>query len=262
MPKVALISDIHANMPALRAVLGDIEEQQVDSIYCLGDVVGYGPEPAEALALVIKVCESGKSIAGNHDYAVMHEPIGFNRSAREAILWTAAQLQPRFYHFGARRRNWKWLRDLPTTIEEGDVLYVHASPRQHLEEYILEENTRGVSLTGEDPQRLLEENFDLIEHTCFIGHTHRPGVITGDDFVWHSLEDMDYRWKIDERKTIINIGSVGQPRDGDPRASYVTFDGEEVVWRRVEYDAEKTRSQILENPYLEDRLGDRLLEGR
>jgi predicted phosphodiesterase len=262
MGRRALISDIHSNLAALEAVLKDIGSQQVDAIYCLGDVVGYGPQPVESMIQTIAVCQSGKCILGNHDHAVLHEPIGFNRSAREAVLWTQMMLRPRLWTFGGRRHRWHWLRSLPTTFTEGDVLYVHASPRQNLEEYILEDNTVGVSLTGEDPQRLLEENFALVAHTCFIGHTHRPGVITGDDFQWHSIPDLEYRWPIDERKTIINIGSVGQPRDGDPRACYVLFDDESVVWRRVEYDIERTRRLIHENSHLENRLGDRLLEGR
>ena len=94
----------------------------------------------------------------------------------------------------------------------------------------------------------------FFERTCFIGHTHRPGVITENDGKWHAIEDLDYTWKIDERKTMINIGSVGQPRDGDPRACYVIYDGKEVLWRRVSYDIDKVRDQIYANPELIDRL--------
>ncbi len=263
MDKVALVSDIHSNLTALEAVLADVGEQGVDAVYCLGDVVGYGPQPIECMQRTAEVARHDKWILGNHDYAVLNEPIGFNRSAREAVLWTAGVMRPRFWHLGRRRRLWNILRNLPTVFTENDdVMFVHASPRQHLEEYLLEDNTVGVSLTGEDPQRLLDENFELVAHTCFIGHTHRPGIITGDDYRWHSLTDCDYRWRIDERKAILNIGSVGQPRDGDPRASYVVFDGETAEWRRVEYDIEKTRRAIHANPNLEDRLGDRLLEGK
>lgn len=262
MARIALISDIHASMAALDAVLSDIDGRQVDHIYCLGDVVGYGPQPAQAIDRVMDVCTAGKCITGNHDYAVVNEPIGFNRSARDAILWTNEVLRPGFFSLGARRRRWRWLSRLGTTFKEDDVLYVHASPRQHLEEYILEEHTRGLSLTGEDPQALLDENFALVDHTCFIGHTHRPGVVSGDDLAWYPLAEIDFHWAIDERKTIINIGSVGQPRDGDPRACYVIFDGSDVWWHRVEYDIEATRRLIHANPRLENRLGDRLQAGK
>jgi predicted phosphodiesterase len=262
MPRIALISDIHSSLPALQAVLRDIEAQKVDKIYCLGDVVGYGPQPMECMKLVMEVSESGKMIAGNHDHAVVHEPIGFNDKARRAALWTNSVVKAGFFSWGSKRKRWKWLRELPTKIVEGDVLYVHASPRDHLEEYLLEEYTRGISFLGEDPQVLLRENFQLVEHTCFVGHTHRPGVITGDDFAWHGLQQLDYRWVIDERKTVINIGSVGQPRDGDCRSCYVIFDGESVQWRRIEYDIAGVQAMIRAIPELDNSLAERLAIGR
>jgi predicted phosphodiesterase len=263
MRRIAIISDIHSNMAALEAVVADIGTQRVDAVYCLGDVVGYGPQPVEAMKVIISICEPGKILCGNHDHAVVHEPIGFNAEARNAALWTNQVTRAGFMSFiGGKRRRWNWLRELPTSFTEGDVLFVHASPRQHLEEYILEEHTNGRSLMGEDPRQLLEENFALVDHTCFIGHTHRPGVITDGDYHWNSLQSLELRWKIDKRKTIINVGSVGQPRDGDPRACYVVFDGASVEWRRVAYDAEKTRQLIIANPMLGNHLGDRLLIGR
>ncbi len=265
MRRIALISDIHSNIAALEAVLADIDSQKVDTIYCLGDVVGYGPEPVETMKRVLDVCERGKVICGNHDHAAIHEPIGFNAEARNAALWTNRMIRAGMFDWlglGGKRARWNWLRTLPTSFVEGDVLYVHASPRNPLEEYILEEHTLGRSYLGEDPKQLLDENFALVQHTCFVGHTHRPGVVTGDDFQWHSLAQLNYRWAIDPRKTIINIGSVGQPRDGDNRSCYVIFDGETVEWRRVSYDIERTRKLIYDNPNLGNALGDRLVVGR
>jgi predicted phosphodiesterase len=263
MRRIAIISDIHSNMAALDAVLADIELKKVDAIYCLGDVVGYGPQPVEAMKKIMSVCEEGKVLCGNHDHAVVHEPIGFNTEARNAALWTNKVTRAGFFSLlGGKQRRWKWLQTLPTSFEEDDVLFVHASPRQHLEEYILEEHTQGRSMMGEDPKQLLTENFDLVKHTCFVGHTHRPGVVTGDDHTWHNLSSLNYKWTIDPRKTIINVGSVGQPRDGDPRACYVIFDGAMVEWRRVQYDIEKTRKLILDNPMLGNHLGERLVAGR
>ena len=258
--RIALISDIHSNLPALEAVLRDIDQQQIDAVYCLGDVVGYGPQPEATLARVIQVTAPGKAISGNHDYAVLEEAIGFNQSARDAVNWTREVLKPKWYQFGAKRAHWNWLKRLPTIFEEGDVMFVHASPRQHLEEYVLEEHTQGMSYLGEDPETMLDENFQLVKRVCFIGHTHRPGVIT-DDYGWHKPEDG--RWTLDDsQKVIVNIGSVGQPRDKDPRASYVIFDGASVEWRRIEYDIQTVRGIIEQHPRLDNRLGDRLVDGR
>lgn len=263
MRRIAIISDIHSNMAALEAVLKDIDTQKVEAIYCLGDVVGYGPEPVAAMSRILDVCDEGRVICGNHDHASIYEPIGFNSAARGAALWTNKQIRSgMFGWFTGRKKRWEWLKKLPSSFTEEDVLFVHASPRNHLEEYVLEEHTLGRSYLGEDPKQLLEENFALVPHTCFIGHTHRPGVITGDDFLWHNLQSLSNRWEIDPRKTIINVGSVGQPRDRDNRACYVIFDGASVEWRRVEYDIQATRGMIHENPELDDSLGDRLLEGR
>ncbi len=263
MPRIAIISDIHSNMAALNAVLADIDAQRVDGIYCLGDVVGYGPEPVEAMVKVLDVCDLGKVICGNHDHASIYEPIGFNADARKAAVWTNRQIKSGLFGWlSGKKRRWEWLKSLPTMFTEGDVLYVHASPRNHLEEYILEEHTLGRSYLGEDPRQLLDENFALVQHTCFIGHTHRPGVIANDDFAWHSLPSLGQRWTIDARKTIINVGSVGQPRDGDPRACYVVFDGASVEWRRVGYPIERTQKLIYANPELGRSTADRLAVGR
>jgi predicted phosphodiesterase len=263
MRRIAIISDIHSNMAALNAVLLDIGKQRVDSIYCLGDVVGYGPEPVAAMGTVLDVCDPGRVICGNHDHASIYEPIGFNAEARQAAIWTNKQIKSGLLGMlTGKHKRWKWLKSLPSSFTEGDVLYVHASPRNHMEEYILEEHTQGRSYLGEDPQELLDENFSLVDHTCFVGHTHRPGVVTGDDYNWHSLQALNYRWSLDERKTIINVGSVGQPRDGDPRSCYVIYDGESVEWRRVEYNVEATRQLIYDNPNLGNHLGDRLTLGR
>jgi predicted phosphodiesterase len=263
MRRIAIISDIHSNMAALNAVLLDIGNQRCDAIYCLGDVVGYGPEPVDAMGTVLDVCEEGKVICGNHDHASIYEPIGFNAEARQAAIWTNKQIKSGFFGFlTGKYKRWKWLKALPSSFTEGDVLYVHASPRNHMEEYILEGHTQGRSYLGEDPQQLLDENFALVQHTCFVGHTHHPGVVTGDDYNWHSPASLNLRWTIDARKTIINVGSVGQPRDGDPRSCYAIFDGESVEWRRVEYNVETTKKLIYDNPNLGNHLGDRLLLGR
>ena len=266
MQRVAIVSDIHSNMIAFAAVLEHIGKNNVEAIWCLGDVVGYGPQPVECMIKTIEVCQKDRIIMGNHDHAVIHEPIGFNRTARQAAMWTNKVVRAGLFSFlGGKRKRWNWLRTLPTQFTIDGHMFVHASPRQHLEEYVLEEHTKGVSFTGEDPRQLLSENFALIEQSAFIGHTHRPGVITEHDglYQWHNLEDLQYQWHMrDGQKCMINIGSVGQPRDGDNRACYVTFDGKKVEWHRVDYDIEAARRLVLENDELDNRLGDRLLSGR
>ncbi|TVR10272.1 MAG: metallophosphoesterase [Planctomycetota bacterium] len=259
--RIALISDIHANLVALEAVLADIAQANIDAIYCLGDLVGYGPQPIEVVDRVMQVAAPGKAIVGNHDYAIFEEPIGFNRSAREAVDWTREVMQPRWYQWGTVKRRWHWLRQLPTVLEEEDVMFVHASPRQHLEEYILEEHTQGMSHSGEDPEVMLEENFQLVKHLCFIGHTHRPGVLT-HDFQWIKPAECDNHWTAPKEKAIINIGSVGQPRDRDARGCYAIFDGSSVEWRRVAYDIDAVKALIEANPRLDNRLADRLYHGK
>lgn len=263
MPRIALISDIHANLTALDAVLKDIGAQRIDAIYCLGDVVGYGPQPTETIDRIRSVCEPGKVILGNHDHAAMHLPQGYGAYAHQALIWTHGQIRPGLLgRMTGSSARWDWLGSLPTSCTEGDVLFTHASPRDHTNEYILEAHTQGRSYLGEDAKVFLDENFSRISHTCFIGHTHQPGVITGDDHVWHAPGSRGGRWGIDQRKAIVNVGSVGQPRDGDPRACYAIFDGESVEWRRIDYDIEQVRSLIYRNSSLADFLGDRLLKGR
>ena len=132
-------------------------------------------------------------------------------------------------------------------------MLVHASPRDPTTEYILPSDVR-------NPNKL-ERIFASVEHVCFVGHTHVPGLFT-DDMTYSSPEDLGYRHTLDAaRKTIVNVGSVGQPRDLDARACYVLFDGESVQWIRVEYDAMATARKIYAVKELNNRLGDRLLEG-
>jgi predicted phosphodiesterase len=263
MPRIALISDIHANLTALDAVLQDIHAQRVDAIYCLGDVVGYGPQPTEAIDRIRSVCAPGRVVLGNHDHAAIHLPQGYGAYAHQALIWTNRKIRPGLLsRMTGTSARWDWLGSLPTSFTEDDVLFTHASPRDHTNGYILEAHTHERSYIDEDATSTLDENFALIAHTCFIGHTHLPGIITGDVHQWYSPTGLGSRWTIDQRKTIINVGSVGQPRDGDPRACYAIFDKESVEWRRIDYDIEKSRSLIYNNDSLANFLGDRLLQGR
>jgi predicted phosphodiesterase len=251
----AIISDIHSNLEALQAVLKDIEKQKPDEIYCLGDVVGYGPNPRECLDLVMR-CKV--VLLGNHDQGAMYDPDGFNPPAERAIFWTRAQLEMGGDDPQAKLRRWEFLNERPRSHRENGLLFVHGSARNPLNEYVFPEDIYN--------QRKMERIFALVDHYCFQGHTHVPGVFTEqlpeDLYQFQGPADLDYVYRLDDRKTLCNVGSVGQPRDNDPRACYVLFDGETIRFRRVEYDIETTIKKIYAVPELENFLGDRLRDGR
>src|SRR5262245_37714843 len=236
----AFISDIHANFEALQAVLEDIARHNVEAIYCLGDVVGYGPNPRECVDHVMrcKVC-----LLGNHDQAAVFDPSNFNPAAQQAIFWTREQLEANVPNRQAMQRRWDFLGELPRTHREGDLLFVHGSPRNPINEYVFPEDVYNV--------RKIEALFALIERNCFQGHTHLPGIFL-ESKEFYSPEEVNQVFPLDARKTMCNVGSVGQPRDGDWRACYVLFDGEAIRYRRVEYDVETTIQKIREVPELDD----------
>lgn len=248
--KRALISDIHSNLEGLNAVLADIQQQGIDEVYCLGDIVGYGPNPRECIdvAMSCKVC-----LLGNHDQGALFDPEGFNTGAERAIFWTRAQLENCGSHSADGHRRWDFLGELPRNHQEGPLLFVHGSARNPLNEYVFPEDIYN--------RRKMEKIFALIQRHAFQGHTHVPGVFT-EDFRFFSPEEIDYRFRLDEGKTMINVGSVGQPRDGDPRACYVILEDDLVWFRRVEYPLEETIQKIYEVPELDNFLGDRLRDGR
>ncbi len=248
--KRALISDIHSNLEALVAVLNDIRQQGIDEVYCLGDVVGYGPNPRECIDKVMdcKVC-----LLGNHDQGALFDPEGFNTGAERAIFWTRRQLENYGVNPADGHRRWDFLGELPRIHKEPQMLFVHGSPRNPLNEYVFPEDIYN--------RRKMEKIFSLIERYAFQGHTHVPGVFT-TDLHFYSPDEIDYEFELGDSKMLVNVGSVGQPRDGDPRACYVILDGKHVRFRRVDYDMEQTIKKIYDVPELDNFLGDRLRDGR
>ena len=248
--KRALISDIHSNFESLQAVLADIREQGVEEIYCLGDLVGYGPNPREVIDEIMKfpVC-----LLGNHDQGALFDPEGFNSGAERAIFWTRNQLENAGGSAAERDRRWDFLGQLPRNHQEDNLLFVHGSARNPLNEYVFPEDIYN--------KRKLEKIFALIRGHAFQGHTHVPGVFTeGCEFF--APEEIDYEYRLGSAKTMINVGSVGQPRDGDPRPCYVVLEDDVVRFRRVEYSFEDTIKKIYDVPELDNFLGDRLRDGR
>jgi diadenosine tetraphosphatase ApaH/serine/threonine PP2A family protein phosphatase len=251
--KRALISDIHANLEALLAVHEDIKSQGLQRIYCLGDIIGYGPNPVECLDLVIANC--AVTILGNHDQAALFDPDGFNPMAMQAAYWSRAQLEKSKGSPEVVNRRWDFLGELPRTHDEGDYLFVHGSPREPTNEYVFPEDVYN--------ERKMEALFSRIQRYCFQGHTHLPGIFTeSGDFL--TPEECGHQFTLGGEKTMINVGSVGQPRDGDPRACYAVLDDENdvVIFRRVGYDYESTADKIYNIPELSNTLGDRLRTGR
>ena len=249
----AIISDIHGNLTALRAVLNDIHHLGIKEVICLGDVVGYGPEPRECLDLVKQVAQF--CILGNHEEAVLAGvPPSFTPRARKAIDWTKAVLlddpkEPAELREGRR----KYMQSFKIQSRVDGVQFVHGSPRDPTREYVMPRDIAD--------RKKMTEIFASLDDYCFCGHTHTPGAFTVSGFT-HPSDMFDLYMLGTDEKVLINVGSVGQPRDGDPRACFITFDGDTIVWRRVEYDIEKTCAKIYAIPELDNFLADRLREGR
>ena len=209
---VALISDIHGNLEALEVVLDDIKAQGIDEIFCLGDIIGYGPNPRECIDRVMENCKI--TLLGNHDQGAMFDPDGFNIGAERAIFWTREQLESPSDRANNEKR-WEFLGMLPRSHRQDPFLFVHGSPRNPLSEYIFPEDIYN--------HRKMERLFQLVEKYCFQGHTHVPGVFT-EGYQFYAPEEIDNEYTLGEGKVMINVGSVGQPRDGDPRACYVILE--------------------------------------
>ncbi|GDY12679.1 phosphoesterase [Planctomycetota bacterium] len=252
---IGLISDIHGNLASLTRVLADMESAGAQRVICLGDVVGYGPYPGECLDLVRRC---GAVLMGNHEEALLFGAENFNPRAKRAIDWTRDHLRSAGDE-ETRRKRWEILQNLQMHAQDGPFLFTHASPRQPTREYVMPRDTT-------NPVKM-QEIFALISHICFVGHTHIPGVFLPDLTFTPPTKLWGGTYFVEPgEKALINIGSVGQPRDGDPRACYCLLDTDpsapRVVFRRIEYDIEETAVAIEANPHLDNYLADRLRLGR
>lgn len=256
----AVISDIHSNLEALIAVLADIEKRGIKTIYCLGDIIGYGPNPKQCLDLVIEKTEL--CVMGNHDYASFYEPTNFNYGAEQASFWTREVLETA-PHSMARNKWWQFLGNLPMRKtmeidlgpEKVNIDFLHASPRKPINEYIFPDDV----YTNPVKVRIL---FERVRHICFVGHTHLPGVFLEEPDFYLPEELGDVYPIVKDEKAIINIGSVGQPRDKDNRSSYVYVEGDELNFVRIEYDFKTTMKKIRQIDQLDNFHAERLKEGR
>jgi diadenosine tetraphosphatase ApaH/serine/threonine PP2A family protein phosphatase len=249
---LAVISDVHGNLEALNAVLEDIEGRGLERIVCLGDIIGYGPNPREVLDIVIDRCQW--SLMGNHDFAVLYEPTNFNTGAEAAAFWTRRQLETE--SDGEKRaRRWSFLGKLKIRETLNGWLCVHGSPRRPINEYIFADDV----VTA--PSKM-QQIFERFEKVCLVGHTHVQGLFTNEpDFYPPDELDMTYRFN-EREKAVINVGSVGQPRDRDPRAGYTILHEDHIEFVRLEYDIAAVVRKVEEIAELNDFFGQRLLEGR
>jgi predicted phosphodiesterase len=237
----AVISDIHGNLEALEAVLRDVPEE-VETIHCLGDVIGYGANPDECCDIVREL--EMPTISGNHDLAVTDLQTDlnwFNPTAAAAVLWTRDHLSG---------QNAEFLRTRPRMMQSDDALFVHGSVRDP-DEYIINR------VSAEENLAILRSEYPDVG-ICFFGHTHVKAVSPSPNGAMLGGHTLDLRFG---GPYLVNPGSVGQPRDGDAFASYVVGDGERVLYRFVEYDIKKAQDKIRAAG-LPNMLADRLAIGR
>jgi predicted phosphodiesterase len=240
--RVLVISDIHANLTALEAVLQDVHD--FDEVWCLGDLVGYGPDPNECIERV-QTLPNLHCLVGNHDHAALGLiPISkFNYDAQTGIAWTMGVLT---------KKNRDFLQSLPAILEMGDFTLAHGSPREPIWEYILDIH-------------LANANFEVMETDyCLVGHSHLPMIFQRSDSHSYTIPIVIPEGEafLLQPCMILNPGSVGQPRDLNPRAAYAILDTEANTWeqKRVAYDVTDVQLRILQAG-LPERHATRLVAG-
>ncbi|MDQ3936807.1 MAG: metallophosphatase family protein [Actinomycetota bacterium] len=242
--RIALISDVHGNLPAFEAVLEDIRRAGVDARWCLGDLVGYGAQPDECVALAREACDV--CLIGNHDLVVIDklEITEFSHNAAVAAIWTQENIA---------QESVDYLAGLETNTEAGELGLYHASPRDPVWEYVLSTTQAGECMDAMGPR------------VGAVGHSHvalwfmrgEEGPVSGDQAPGGTELDLS------RGDWIVNPGGVGQPRDGDPRAAWLLLDLEtwSASWRRVEYPIDDA-ARAIERAGLPDVLGRRLYVGQ
>jgi predicted phosphodiesterase len=241
---ILVISDIHANMTALEAVLAHARQVGYEAVWCLGDLVGYGPDPNECVEAVRTLPEL-VCLIGNHDQAALGKiPLErFNQEAREAADWTAETLT---------ESNEAYLLSLPGRVSFDEFTLAHGSPRQPIWEYILDPQTADV-------------NFDAFDTPyCLVGHSHLPLIFYRPTANGQTeMHPVPWDGQLDlQPRMILNPGSVGQPRDMDPRAAYAVLDADSGTWapHRVAYDIEQVQRRMMQAG-LPERQALRLMSG-
>jgi predicted phosphodiesterase len=240
--RLAILTDIHSNLPALEAVLEAVDASEAEQTWCLGDVVGYGAQPDECAALVKKSCDL--SLVGNHDLAVLGEiDIDvFSAAAASAVTWTMENCAPKTI---------KFLRGLEPKDTDREVGLYHASPRDPVWEYVL---------AIEQAVECMEEQSGRVS---LIGHSHVALYFSDGAAPGGGQAEGGRKLDVSEGKWLLNPGSVGQPRDGDPRAAWMELDTEtwEATYHRVNYEIDQA-ADAIRAAKLPDLLADRLYAGQ
>jgi predicted phosphodiesterase len=272
-PLTAIVSDLHGNEPALETALADARKRGARRYVCLGDVIGYGARPRHNLDWVMRLCvpdpeavdgfgalEPGLCLQGNHEYALLNSAEDFNSRARAAIEWTREELNRDDGAKGSREKRyayWDFLAALVPAAHDGVAMFAHGSPRDPVREYMLPRD-----ITDDAKMRA---NWECMqESVCFVGHSHVPAVYFEDRRLFRPKgTEGPYDLGTGSRlRAIVNVGSIGQPRDGDSRLSYVLFDGKAITFVRLEYDIERAMADIQAVPELPGYLAERLKAGR
>jgi len=242
--RVAVISDVHANLYALEAVLGEIDREPPDAVWCLGDTVGYGPRPNECCDLVRE--RADRVLIGNHDLVALGSADvaldEFNPEAAAASIWTSEQLSEQSRAF---------LEGLEPTAEIDGAQLFHGSPRDPVWEYVLTELVALESLAMTTAPLVL------------VGHTHvATALVLDGDKLQGGVAPEGFEASLEQGRWLLNPGSVGQPRDGNPNAAFLELDlaAKRARFRRVPYPVERTQEEIRERG-LPDPLAERLAHG-
>ncbi|MBI5548665.1 MAG: metallophosphoesterase [Deltaproteobacteria bacterium] len=284
MRRIALLSDIHGNLEALEAVLRDVERQRPDMVVVLGDTINYGPNPRACLERVERTADI--VLAGNHEKeAAAHDDEALEGDAREMLDWTLTQLEG-FHPWEKMREHILAAGEASSRVRWRDLTFVHGSPRSPVHEYIWPGHPQHhLHLNKQLDEWLLK----LLKHSktrhSFCGHTHVPALLTtysereifpidrswnrsytfvGPRTIFYVPEDNVTVEGISGSRMVINPGSVGQPRDGNPLASWALYEGHSIHFRRVAYDMSKTSAKIRDLPLsagARDCFADRILEG-
>ncbi|MSR62358.1 MAG: metallophosphoesterase [Planctomycetes bacterium] len=270
-PLTAIVSDLHGNAPALETALADARTRGARRFVCLGDVIGYGARPRHNLDWIMRLCvpqpsapsefgalEPGLCLQGNHEFALLNTAEDFNARARAAIEWTREELSRGEEEDKERRyAYWDFLSALEPVAHDDVAMFAHGSPRDPVREYMLPRD-----ITDDAKMRA---NWQCMEQTvCFVGHSHVPAVYFEDRRLFRPKgSEGPYDLGTSPRlRAIVNVGSIGQPRDGDKRLSYVLFDGKAITFVRLEYDVERAMADIQAVPELPTYLAERLMVGR
>lgn len=241
--RIAIISDVHANLEALQAVTHDIENSNVERVFFIGDAVGYGADPNKCIKLISDLCEI--KLLGNHDYVALglENPKHFNVVAKQSIFWTRKALN---------RKAIERISDFEMEASFLDYYFVHATPDNPSEWNYL--------LTSEDAER----NFDFFsQNYCFVGHSHLPIIYCRQPDGTVDIRESDSFEAKPDCRYIINVGSVGQPRDGNKDACYLIADTDtnSFKYRRVPYDLKKAQGK-MRKAQLPEFLITRLASGK